>query len=98
MGASQCDTNGHARLLRPQPQPHQRPMRAAIRPNDTGGALCPRQHRGRLLAALHILNLKHKFEIELKPPLLAFFSQRILGGLKIFPTFALPIIANNGIF
>lgn len=54
MGTGQCDTISHARLLRPQPQPHQRPMRAAIRPNDTGGALRPCQHRRRQLAALHI--------------------------------------------
>lgn len=40
MGAGQCDTISHARLLRPQPQPHQRPMRAAIRSNDTSSALC----------------------------------------------------------
>ena len=49
-----CDTIGHARLLRPQPQPHQRSLRATIRPNDTGGALRPCQHRGRQLAAFHL--------------------------------------------
>ena len=73
MGAGQCDTVSHARLLRPQPQPLQRPMRAALRPNDTGGALRPRQHRGRQLTALHILNQKHKFEIELKTAIIGTF-------------------------
>lgn len=54
MGAGQCDTIGHARLLRQQPQPHQRSLQAAIRPNDTCSALRPCQHRGRQLAAFHL--------------------------------------------
>ena len=54
MGAGQRHTIGHARLLRPQPQQHQRPMRKAIRPNDTGGAFRASQHRGRQLAAFYL--------------------------------------------
>ena len=50
MGAGQRHSTCHARLLRPQPQPHQRPLRAAIRPDDTGGTLRLRQHRRRKLS------------------------------------------------